>query len=140
MTENYQIATIQKQMNEIMKKCIYTRLRKPLQLPPCLSWSPRGARNDGGPSVFWDLPRVRPSAMNSLRRRAVPTLLLLRAPGETSHTNLTPIFFFLVCRVCIYVCTYPRTPAEPSPFFSQPTPQRRRGEARKKPHFLQLQW
>jgi hypothetical protein len=71
----------------------------------------------------------------------VPTLLMLRAPGETSHTNWTPIFFVSRVRkaapcVCVHLCIHgPQKNLKSSSLFPS-TPQRRRGRHTQAAAFL----
>lgn len=71
----------------------------------------------------------------------MPTLLMLRAPGETSHRNWTPIFFVWSVRraapcVCVHLCIHgPQKNLKSSSLFPS-TPQRRRGRHTQAAAFL----
>jgi hypothetical protein len=74
------------------------------------------------PPVFCDIPRVRPRAMNSLRRRAAPTTFCCYVPPVKRPTHLS------WCAMCMYImcvkgsiCTARTTPAaEPRAIPSRP--------------------
>jgi hypothetical protein len=84
--------------------------------------SPGGAPPPPPPPVFCDIPRVRPRAMNSLRRRAAPTTFCCYVPPVKRPTHLS------WCAMCMYImcvkgsiCTARTTPAaEPRAIPSRP--------------------
>ena len=119
-----QTATIQ---NGTMKKV--QKYSNSTQLPACLSWSPWGARNDRAPPISLTI-HVSGSAprIPRMQESSAPTLLLVRAPSETSQANWEThaLLGDLVSAGRAYI--YPRTPAEPQapPTFFRPiqlTPQ-----------------
>ena len=87
-----------------------------------------GARNDRAPPISPTIHVSGPAPRIPVCRRAAPTLLLVRAPSETSQANWEThaLLGDLVSAGRAYI--YPRTPAEPQapPTFFRPiqlTPQ-----------------